>query len=112
VSRIEYAHGCSDDAIACCKCKSNYVHHDIIEIWERPEDKNVGLHLIIHGSDVEDRDGPVQPSMTVDLSMSDNKATRRQWIVIGLWGESCGHRSEIRISQYKGETHITHEEAS
>ncbi len=109
MAMIKYGTHCTDTAIVCCRCGSNYIHHDQVEIWERPEDSAIGLHVAVYGSDVEDRDAAVLPSMTVDSSMADNKTTRRQAIAIGLWCESCGCRSRIQISQYKGETHVTHE---
>jgi len=40
------AHGAE---LKCPSCGGNYLHHESVEVWERGEDAECGLHIVIDG---------------------------------------------------------------
>ena len=72
---------------------TNYMHHDRVEVFERSEDAQNGLHFSVSGS-----------KATVDTSLDGNPSMRRDGISITFWCEGCHGISSLSFAQHKGVT--------
>ena len=84
-----------DAELLCPKCNGNYLHHHRVEIFEREEDQDHGIHLTV-------QDG----SVSTDTSMTNNPSSRRHGLAIHFECEMCGTQSIFSIAQHKGNTHV------
>jgi hypothetical protein len=82
--------------LLCPKCKSNYLHHHRVEIFERTEDADQGIHLIV-------QDG----SVSTDTSMVGNPSSCRHGLMIHFECEMCHAQSALSLAQHKGNTHVS-----
>lgn len=96
--------------LLCPGCGETNLHHDCIDICERPEDAETGLHVRVMGGDVAWNDdgerSPARRTFLVDDCMDSNPSGRRQGLSVWFWCESCRHRSQLTIAQHKGSTFI------
>ena len=79
--------------LLCPSCGGNYLHHEHVEVFERGEDEEKGLHIsVAHGK------------TTVDGSMVGNPSKRRHGVLIHFSCEACSAKPVLCISQHKGNT--------
>jgi len=81
--------------LKCPSCGFNYLHHHKIEVFEREEDAEYGLHVVIHKS-----------AATTDPNLSGNPSGRRHGLAIHFLCEGCQSNSILTIAQHKGNTWI------
>ncbi len=81
--------------LKCPSCGGNYLHHEKVEIFERFEDAEKGLHVKIENS-----------VATTDTNLEGNPSARRDGITIEFSCESCKARPELSILQHKGNTWV------
>lgn len=79
--------------LRCPSCGNNYLHHETIEIWERGEDKECGLHIVID-------DG----KSSIDTDLKGNPSMRRHGLTIAFSCEGCSARPVLSFTQHKGNT--------
>lgn len=77
--------------LCCPRCGSNFLHHDKIEVFERPEDAAHGLHVAISDS-----------KATVDTHLDKNPSRRRDGLLVTFWCEGCHGICALTIAQHKG----------
>jgi len=81
--------------LKCPSCGFNYLHHDKVEIFERGEDEEKGLHVKVENG-----------VATIDTNLSGNPSARRHGLTIQFWCEGCKAKPVLSISQHKGNTWI------
>ena len=92
--------------LECPHCGGTNLHHDEVIVFERREDADAGIRVLVSGVDRQDDTDAVRPCVSVDTSMFGNPSARRQGVHVGLWCEQCGERSALMIAQHKGETYL------
>lgn len=85
----------SEGKLECPYCEFDYLHYDKIEVFERGEDDNQGLHVTV-------QDGLA----TTDLDISANPSLRRHGVSIRFWCEGCKEKPLLTIAQHKGNTYL------
>ena len=97
-------------ALKCAHCGNTNLHHDEVIVFERREDAQQGMRVMVAGVDRQDRQSDnvtgLCPSVIIDSTMFGNPSARRQGVHVGLWCEQCGQRSSLSIVQHKGTTHL------
>jgi len=83
------------DTLRCASCGSYLIHHSKVEIWDRDEDEEKGLHVCVDFEDV-----------SIDRSMAGNPSDRRHGLAIYFWCENCKANNALVLSQHKGNTFI------
>ena len=81
--------------VICPSCGGTYIHHDRIEVFDRSEDSNTGLHVTVAAG-----------KATTDTSQNENPSLRRDGISIHFWCENCDAKPVLNIVQHKGQTMI------
>lgn len=81
--------------LLCPSCGGNYLHHEKVEIFERIEDADDGIHISVS-------DG----TATVDKNLIDNPSSRRHGLIIHFTCEHCPATPIMTIIQHKGNTWI------
>lgn len=81
--------------LVCPTCQSEYTHHDRVDVYERHEDAETGIHCLAgsHG-------------VFVDTSMAGNPSQRRTGVRINLWCEECHCVMGLTLIQHKGNTFL------
>jgi hypothetical protein len=81
--------------LICPCCGSIYLHQSTINVYNRDEDADKGLHVI------------VENDMTITgTDMQNNPSPRREGLSIKFWCEECPEKLTLNIYQHKGETLI------
>lgn len=88
----EYNDGYGSELL-CPECKSNYLHHERVEIFECGEDAEYGVHVTVS-------DGKA----VIDTSLKGNPSMRRHGLNVYFWCEGCSAKSVLSLSQHKGLT--------
>ncbi len=83
-----------ENTLLCPACNFHYLHHCEIEIFEREEDEEKGLHIT-----VKNRQANIQCD-----NLKDNPSSRRDGLIIKFWCEGCNNKSILKLSQHKGQT--------
>lgn len=90
--------------LLCPECGGNYLHHHIVETFNRGEDEKQGLHTIIKSGDFKG-DGKC-----VDIkhdNLAGNPSWRRHGLRIEFTCEFCSNEPIVlNIAQHKGETQM------
>ena len=81
--------------LRCAGCDGDYLHHVKVDVFERREDADEGIHASVTGS-----------GMTVDSDLTDNPSGRRHGLTIRFACESCSMESVLTIAQHKGQTFL------
>lgn len=81
--------------LLCPKCNSNYLHHYRVEVFDREEDHDNGLHTIIEGI-----------RLTTDINLTGNPSKRRHGLLIYFGCENCQTNSVLSIEQHKGNSYF------
>jgi hypothetical protein len=78
--------------LPCPACGCDYLHHDEVKVFCRPEDASTVTETTVsdHGCTVDETDGEHNPS------------DRRGGISIRFWCEQCSARPVLQIAQHKG----------
>jgi len=82
-----------DKILECPYCGFDCLHQVGVEVFERNEDEEKGVHSWTRGTGV-----------SVDTDISRNPSSRRQGVLIHFWCEGCDRVSSLSISQHKGNT--------
>lgn len=82
--------------LLCPSCSGHNLHHDRIEVFERGEDKDHGVHVVVD-------DGRA----TVDTSLQGNPSSRRHGLTIRFWCEACSAQFNLNLAQHKGNTLVS-----
>lgn len=81
--------------LLCPSCGSNYLHHDKVEVFEREDDAETGLHVTVENG-----------KASIDNELESNPSRRRNGIKIHFWCEGCSAKPVLSISQHKGITWV------
>ena len=79
--------------LRCPSCGSNYLHHEKVEIFDRGEDEEKGLHVSVENRVVK-----------TDIDISGNPSSRRHGVKVYFSCENCEAQPVLSISQHKGNT--------
>lgn len=79
--------------LRCPVCGESFLHHDIVEVFDREPDAKEGLHVTVAAVEVK-----------VDGNMRHNPSRRRNGLRISFWCETCNARPRLDIVQHKGST--------
>jgi len=82
--------------LACPICGDLNAHHSAIEVYDRSEDEEGGLHIRAE-----------RGKIAIDRTLTHNPSTRRDGLVIEFWCEGCSGRFVISLAQHKGETQVS-----
>jgi hypothetical protein len=82
-------------ALVCPFCGGDYLHHEIVSVFDRAEDDDCGQHLVVAGSYIH-----------LDTDMNHNPSPRRGGLSIGFVCEQCDGRPRLDIFQHKGQTFV------
>lgn len=85
--------------VYCPSCHNAFVHHFQIDVYERDQDAQEGLHIQVLGVDTLPAR---QPSFTTDNSLEGNPSYRRQGITIHFRCERCHSSFVMKLMQHKG----------
>jgi hypothetical protein len=91
--------------LKCPLCGLANLHHYRVEIWERHEDADTGIHVMVLGVD-RPTFGRGTPQVTVDSAMGGNPSDRRHGLRIFFWCEHCTDEIELALDQHKGTTFL------
>ena len=81
--------------LVCPSCSGNYLHHDRVDIFERGEDQDKGIHVSV-----------AEGKVTVDTGLADNPSARRGGLNIHFWCEGCSAKPVLTIAQHKGNSFV------
>jgi hypothetical protein len=98
---IHSGNGLTDyaDALRCPNCGANYLHHDVVTVYDRGEDAPLTTVTKIDSGEVERR--------KVLSQWTRNPSARRSGLAIRFQCEGCEATSELTIEQHKGCTFLT-----
>ena len=82
-----------DAELLCPSCGSNFLNHERVEIFERAEDTNHGIHISVDNG-----------KATFDASLEGNPSARRHGMIIHFSCEGCSAKPILAIAQHKGNT--------
>lgn len=81
--------------LECPSCGGNHLRHEKIDVFEREEDRDDGIHILV-------TDG----AATVDTSLKGNSSSRRHGLSVRFSCEHCPEKPVLTITQHKGNTWI------
>lgn len=84
--------------LLCPSCESNLLNHIKVEVFERSEDADSGVHIVVSDKKAE-----------IDTALNGNPSLRRQGLKVYFWCENCHKESVMSISQHKGNTYVKFE---
>jgi len=87
-----------DNELICPRCDNNYLHHERVTVFDRPEDNPMTRVVRI--------DNEVNVSMATSYDCG-NPSSRRDGLSINFWCENCGYNLLLQIAQHKGNTHMS-----
>jgi len=99
MSTIKFDGMCDDlgQGLLCPSCGGGYLHHEAIDIFERPEDADVILHTTA---------GDTVTSKLEPADRSENPSPRRHGLFITFSCEGCDATPILDIHQHKGGTFL------
>jgi hypothetical protein len=81
--------------LKCPSCGNNYLHHEKVEVFERGEDEEKGLHVTIENG-----------AVTTNNNLSGNPSSRRHGLLVHFSCEGCKATPVLSLSQHKGNTWV------
>lgn len=81
--------------LKCPACGFNCLHHEKVEIFERTEDAEIGLHVTVSGGEAE-----------TNTNLSGNPSPRRHGLLVYFSCEGCSAISTLSLIQHKGNTYM------
>ena len=87
LKNVEFTPGYDGDLSQLkCPCGSDCIHSIESELFNRHEDKDIGIHVVANNAKV-----------TIDNMIEKNLSPRRQSIVITFWCEWCDCHNKLAI---------------
>lgn len=96
-NQIRFEHpylGDRESLLLCPRCGGNYLHHTAIEVFERDESDEKGMHTIVTRDHVD---------LKYD-SLFDNPSPYRHGFLVKFDCEFCGNSLTMKLYQHKGQT--------
>ena len=87
------------EELGCPNCGDPYLHHGVIEIFDRAEDSKITTHVVV-AHEMMVKTGP-RPSVELN-----NPSLRRHGLRINHWCEGCSHSMDLCLAQHKGNTYL------
>lgn len=87
--------GLENPHFRCAACDGHCLHHERVEIFERTEDAERGLRVIVEGGKAE-----------IERELDGNPSRRRHGLKIFFRCEFCARKSIFTIAQHKGSSQI------
>jgi hypothetical protein len=81
--------------LLCPNCGFDYLHHVRVEVFERKEDEQKGVHVSVANG-----------TAVIDQQLNGNPSSRRHGLRIEFSCEGCSTRPVLTIAQDKGQTHV------
>lgn len=81
--------------LLCPNCGFNYLHHEKVDVFERSEDAESGLHVSVSGVKAE-----------TNTALSGNPSARRDGLTVTFSCEGCDAKPVLTIAQHKGQTFV------
>ena len=81
--------------LVCPGCGGTYLHHGVVNTFDRDEDAENGRHVRIGRG------------VVIDHDLRNNPSFRRGGLTITFSCETCSAESTLRIAQHKGQTFVT-----
>lgn len=81
--------------LICPNCGGDNLKHFRVEVFERKEDKENGVHVQIE-----------EGKVLLDQILDGNPSSRRHGLSIRFVCEHCSAGSVLTIAQHKGATHV------
>ena len=81
--------------LLCPACGNAFLHHESVEVFERTEDADHGLHVTVSGGKSE-----------ADTNLAGNPSSRRHGLFVRFSCETCDAVPILTIRQHKGSTVI------
>lgn len=81
--------------LRCPSCGFHYLHHDKVEVFERGEDAENGLHVVVESGTVR-----------TDTNLQRNPSSRRHGLSVHFWCEGCDAKPVMTLIQHKGNTFV------
>ncbi len=82
--------------LTCPSCRSDYLSHDIVDVFERTGETETGVHLKVGGGNA-----------IVSNTMDGNPSERSNGIAIRFRCENCDDKKFVlTIAQHKGRTFV------
>lgn len=81
--------------LICPACGGNYLHHERVEVFDRGEDQEQGLHVSVNDAEV-----------SIDTSLAGNPSARRHGLSIHFSCENCDAKPVLHVAQHKGNTFV------
>lgn len=86
-------HNGDNSELLCPSCGGNYLHHELVEVFERAEDEDKGIRISVE-------DGRAK----IDTSLTGNPSARRHGVSIHFSCEGCSAKPILTLAQHKGNT--------
>ena len=83
--------GIENAVFRCAACNGHCLHHERVEIFERTEDAERGLRVVVEAGKAE-----------IDRELDGNPSRRRHGLKIFFRCEFCRKKSIFTIAQHKG----------
>lgn len=90
ISLDNYTEGFGSE-LTCPNCKNNNLHQERIEVFDREEDADTGIHTTVDKGKV-----------LVDNDLTGNPSRRRQGLSIFFRCEHCDAMPKLSVYQHKG----------
>jgi hypothetical protein len=81
--------------LECPYCGGNHLRHGKVEIFERAEDQDAGLHFSV-----------VDSTYAIDNDLTKNPSSRRHGLSIHFTCEHCDATPVLNLAQHKGNTWV------
>lgn len=79
--------------LSCPVCHEGFLHHHVVEVFDREQDAATGIHVTVAEGDAK-----------VDNNMRHNPSRRRNGVRIEFWCETCNAKPRLDLVQRKGST--------
>ena len=113
---LEFEHEYGGEArvafLSCAHCAHQNLHQETIEVFERIQDDERGLRVVVkHAADTprtaDGRPvGDVTSKLIADSILHGNPSPRRQGLRVKCRCEDCGKLTSLVIFQHKGTTYV------
>lgn len=94
-----------DEMLCCPACAHVNLHHERVEVFERSEDDERGVHVVVDGVHVSHVDAS-DASVKVDMDLTGNPSSRRNGLLVHFYCEMCSWKSVLSLYQHKGATFL------
>jgi len=84
-----------DAELLCPSCGGIFLHHERVEVFERAEDQNQGIHVSIE-----------EGKVAIDTGLMGNPSARRHGLNIYFSCEGCSAKLILTVAQHKGNTFV------